>query len=420
MVTSTATGILQKEWEKANRLAEFQSSAATALKASVAPYDLWHKSSLLLATSAVQKAIESMDSLLHTNHSTAQKVGRSLADYDFGLPKFDLGPVAKSMSGLSILKESLAMHKLAHMGVWGDSERHQEVAKAVQRMLEPLRGLDAIRDSIAAQTSVKFGMIAELQKSMERYSTVNIAQKTSISLLGASALQEAIGLKPSAIQQAVKTMKHMRLFEESESIAKAIRQMDSVGALAKSIQALSHEDFFARAVDSINAMSYEPQYEPDISDIELAVNTYLINNSNESTFLDVFDNLNPNIRLLIVFVFLQILMPQWNNTISSLYTTPIVEQFIKSRKLNTEEIRTIKKAPLQDVDTSRLRFVVKNDVKLRAKPSTSSDVLDALVIGQVITILERKKGWAEIAYVNDDDQTCQGWIMTRYTAKFRK
>lgn len=420
MVTSTATGILQKEWEKANRLAEFQSSAATALKASVAPYDLWHKSSLLLATSAVQKAIESMDSLLHTNHSTAQKVGRSLADYDFGLPKFDLGPVAKSMSGLSILKESLAMHKLAHMGVWGDSERHQEVAKAVQRMLEPLRGLDAIRDSIAAQTSVKFGMIAELQKSMERYSTVNIAQKTSISLLGASALQEAIGLKPSAIQQAVKTMKHMRLFEESESIAKAIRQMDSVGALAKSIQALSHEDFFARAVDSINAMSYEPQYEPDISDVELAVNTYLINNSNESTFLDVFDNLNPNIRLLIVFVFLQILMPQWNNTISSLYTTPIVEQFIKSRKLNTEEIRTIKKAPLQDVDTSRLRFVVKNDVKLRAKPSTSSDVLDALVIGQVITILERKKGWAEIAYVNDDDQTCQGWIMTRYTAKFRK
>lgn len=419
MVTSTATEILQQEWEK-TKLAGLQCSAATSLKACITAYDFQPQSSLVSATNAVQKAIESLDLQRHFNDSITHKIGRSLSDYDFGFKKIDLGPVAQSISTLNLFKESLAMRKLAHMDLWADSGKYQEVARSVHRMLKPLQGLDTISDSLAAQTTSRFDAIAEWQKSMERYSAVNVAQKASMSLLGVSVLQETMGFKASAVQQAVKTIKHMRLFEESGSIAKAISQMDSLGALAKSIHALNHEDFFARAIDSINAMSYEPQYEPDISDMELAVNIQLINNSNESTFLEVFNNLNPFVKLLIVFVFLHIVMPQLNNAFSSLYTTPIVEQFLKSRKLNTEEVRTIKKAPLLDVDVSRLRFVFKNDVKLRAKPSTSSEVLDVLVIGQVITVLERKKGWAEIAYVNDDDQTCQGWIMTRYTAKFKK
>lgn len=413
---TTALDLIQKEYDSVNQYIKLNESAATALRT----YDLYNKSLMLEASSAVQKAMASMDSLRLAGESAAQKIGRSLADYDFGFRKFDLGPVAQSLSSLSIVKDSLAMHKLSHMGIWADSERHQEVAKSVQRMLEPIRGLDTLRNSIVAQTAEKLGMVAEMQRSMERYSSVNIAQKASMSLLGASAIQDALGFRASAVQQAMQTMKHMKLFEESESVAKAIKQMDSMGALAKSIQALNHGDFFARAVESINSIPYQTQWESFIPDIELTENIASINDSNESTFLDVFNNLNPYVKLLILFVFLQIVMPQVNNVVSSLFTTPIFEQFIKARKLNTEEVRNIKKTPLKDFDKSNLRFVFSNDVKLRAKPSTHSEVLDVLVIGQVITILERKKGWAEVIYVNDDDQTCQGWVMTRYTAKFKR
>ena len=418
-MASTATEILLKEWEKTNRIAEFQNSTASALKASMAPYDLSHKSSLFSVTSAVQKAIEAMDSLRHTNHSIAQKVGRGLADYDFRFRKFDLGPVAESMSSLSILKDSLAMHKLSQMGIWDDSEKNQEVAKAVQRMLEPLRGLDTIRDSFAAQASVKFGAIAELQKSMERYSTVNIAQKASMSMLGLSALQESIGFRASAVQQAVKTMKHMRLFEESESVAKAIKQMDSLGALTKSIQALNYEGFFTRAIESFNSMPYQPCFEPAIPDNELSESISLIQSSTESDFVAIFPKLPPRIQAILILIFCRILFPIALGVAGNLMT-PYAQNFLRSGKLTSSQVKTIKNTPLQDTDISNLRFVFSNNVKLRAKPSTRAEVLDVLVSGQVITVLNRKKGWAQVIYINDDDQTCRGWIMTRYTAKFKK
>ena len=419
-MTPTATEMMQKEWERINQFAGLQNSAATALIASVEPVDFLQKSSLFSATSAVQKAIESMSLHRHVTDSIVQKVGRSFSDYDFGFKKFGLGPVAQSMGSLSLFKDSLAMRKLSNMDIWGNSEKHLEIAKSVQRMLKPLRGLETIRDSFAAQTTAKLDAISEFQKSMERYSSVNIAQKASMSLLGVSAIQDTLGFKASAVQQAMKTMKHMRLFEESDSVTNAISQMDSLGAFAKSIQALNHDDFFARAINSINTMAYQSQFEPVIPDIELMTNIQLITNSTQSEFLDVFKKLNPYIQILIVFMFLQIFMPQVNNVVSSLFTTPVVEQYLKTRKMNTDEIRTIKNTPMQGVDTSNIRFVFKNDVKLRSKPNTHSEVLDSLVIGQVITILERRKGWAEVVYPNDDGQTCRGWIMTRYTAKLKK
>lgn len=412
---TTVLDLIQKEYDSKNQYIKLNESAATALKT----YYLHNKSLMQEASSAVQKAMASMDSLRLVGESAAQKIGRSLADYDFGFRRPELDAVVQSMSSLSIVKDSLAMHKLAHMGIWSDSAKHQEAAKSVQRMLEPIRGLDALRNSIVAQTSEKLGMVAEMQRSMERYSSVNIAQRASMSLLGVSAIQDALGFSSSAVQQAVKAMKHMRLFEESESVAKAIKQMDSLGLLTKSIQALTHEDSFARAVKSFNAMHYQPQFEFAIPDLELSESIALIESATESDFADIFTKLSPRIQGILIFIFYRILFPIALGVAGNLLT-PYLEKAIKSEKLPTSQVRVIKKTPLQDVNTSNLRFVFSNDVKLRSKPSKHSEVLDALVIGQVITVLERKKGWAEVIYANDDNQTCQGWIMTRYTAKFNK
>ncbi len=407
--------LMQREWESTNRLLKLNDSAVSALRT----YDLHNKSLMFEASSVVQHAMASMSSLRLAGESAVQKIGRGIADFDFGFRRAELDAVAQSVNSLSIVKDSLAMHKLSHMGIWADAEKHQEVAKSVQRMLEPIRGLDSIRDSIVAQASAKLGIVAEMQRSMERYSSVNIAQRASMSMLGVSAIQEALGFSSSAVQQAMNTVKHMRLFEESESVAKAIKQMDSMGALVKSIQALNQEDSFARAVRSFNAMNYHPSYELAIPDLELAENIALIESATESDFADIFTKLSPRFQGILIYIFYRILFPIALGVAGNLMT-PYFEKAIKSEKLPTSQVRIIKKTPFQDVDTSNLRFVFSNDVKLRAKPSTHSEVLDVLVIGQVITVLERKKGWAEVIYVNDDDQACQGWIMTRYTAKFKK
>jgi uncharacterized protein YgiM (DUF1202 family) len=73
----------------------------------------------------------------------------------------------------------------------------------------------------------------------------------------------------------------------------------------------------------------------------------------------------------------------------------------------------------QGIDIENLRFVTRNNVKLRAKASTKSEVLDELVIGQVVTVLSKKKNWAEVVYQYDDGPALHGWILTTYTAKFK-
>ncbi len=284
-----------------------------------------------------------------------------------------------------------------------------------------LKEQDAKMRSVLTTTCARFGLV--IVGYSGRDSSVMEALTEALDQPNAlraplNAIQETLGFSSSAVQQAMKTVKQMRLFEESESVAKAIKQMDSLGALAKSIQALNQKDCFARAVKSFNAMHYQPQFGFSIPDFELSESIALIESATESDFADIFTKLSPRIQGILIFIFYRILFPIALGVAGNLMT-PYFEKAIKSEKLPTSQVRVIKKTPFQYVDASILRFVLSNDVKLRAKPSTRSEVLDVLGIGQVITVLERKKGWAEVIYENDDGQTCQGWIMTRYTAKFK-
>lgn len=110
------------------------------------------------------------------------------------------------------------------------------------------------------------------------------------------------------------------------------------------------------------------------------------------------------------------------NSISANLLTPIVEGYItNSEKTDREKIKDIKAIPqqLNNFNIDDLIFITGNNVRLRSEPSTNSDIYDELALGQVATVLSKKRNWIEIMYEYDDGEIMSGWVFTRYTAKFR-
>lgn len=428
-MTIGATDLMRKEWEYMNQFSRLNETAALISKANLSTYGLFDKASVFGASSALQKHIESMGSYKFIQDSIARKATLGLAGYDFGhrsaLSQVGIGRIAQkafeSMNSLNVIKDSLALHKLRQFDSLSNIQKMMgtSLIGSMQKSMESVVGLAHIRESISAKALAGLRTHEDMIKTLGINTSLTLAQKASVSLLGLNSIQEAVGFRTSAIQQAMKTMQHMKLFEAPESITKTIGQLQSSGMFSKTIEALNRDNVFAQAMESFNVSGYSGQFAYDISDYELSENIALIENSGEDNFLDIFIKLHPNTKAIILFIFLQIFMPQFNNICSNLMM-PSIERAIGSGKLNTDQVRAIKKTPLQDIDTENVRFITRNDVKVRTKPNTHSEVLDVLVIGQVFQVVNTKRGWAKIVYSCDDEQMCRGWVLTTYTSKFKR
>lgn len=100
---------------------------------------------------------------------------------------------------------------------------------------------------------------------------------------------------------------------------------------------------------------------------------------------------------------------------------PVIESYLQDDKLsNREKVKGIKETPLllNNVTTDGLRFITGNGVLLRSKPSTKSEILDELLLGQVVTVLSKDRNWIEVTYKYENGEAMSGWVFTRYTAKF--
>ena len=137
--------------------------------------------------------------------------------------------------------------------------------------------------------------------------------------------------------------------------------------------------------------------------------------------MEVFKKLPSIIQVILLFCFIYIILPQINNITANILTPYVQELFKNNKQTQREQINTAKKISVKEysINVQNLRFITGNNVRLRLKPSTSSQILDELVIGQVVTILERRKNWIKVEYMYEDEETLKGWVFTRYTARFK-
>jgi len=111
------------------------------------------------------------------------------------------------------------------------------------------------------------------------------------------------------------------------------------------------------------------------------------------------------------------------NSISANLITPYVQElFINDDKSQKEQIKSAKKFSFKEFEIAphNLRFISGNNVRLRSKPSTSSQIIDELVIGQVVTITGKKKNWIKVKYMYEENDVLEGWVFTRYTSRFKQ
>ena len=218
-----------------------------------------------------------------------------------------------------------------------------------------------------------------------------------------SSQQSVIDKAMSAIYTPSIVDKALRIFSESSNLMRA----DS--------------GCFLAMAESISVLDFSVDFIVDESDFDLP-HQEILEAKNTSEFAKIFPRLSPNVQALLFFMFMQILLPQINNITANLLT-PIVQSYIVGNGANEKaSVRLAKKLPslVCNVATYNLRFILENNVYLRQAPSRKSAILDKFTIGQVVTVLSRKRDWIQVMYEYQEGEAIVGWVSTRYTARFVK
>jgi len=219
-------------------------------------------------------------------------------------------------------------------------------------------------------------------------------------------------------------------------MAKSHNYQQSIIGRAKkaTISPLTLESVAVQFAEASNLLLIEPDYLPeltistlkvDISNLEeeLSQSSEQFKNVKDvKTFVEVFNGLPPIVQGILYFLLINIFLPQFNS-ISANLLTPIVETYLEENTTSERnKIKAIKNIPLSmvSINTDNLRFITGNNVRLRIEPSTNSEILDELVLGQVVTIVSKHRNWIEVMYKYEGSGSISGWVFTRYTAKFVK
>lgn len=318
---SSATEIMQREMERANQL-----------KSITDPYGLNNQALLLAAQSSVQNLLQTDSFKFIQESMKAQELLR--------IPNFDLGgsllgsATQRAMEAVNlqnIFNDSFALHKLNQPDFFGDIQR--QIGSSITSSLQAV--MDNIKTSISVTAAEAMKRFDELQRlSIPQ----NIAQQTASSLLGLNSIQESIGIRMSAIQEAIQTFNQSKIFADTEAITKVYNQMQLSGVLEKSLSVLNTDRLFAQAIESFNSASYLTDFSHVISDFELAESISLIENADETNFLDIFKKLHPRIQAYLLKFILYILLPL-AISISANLMMPSVEKAIKSVRMTIDQVR---------------------------------------------------------------------------------
>lgn len=270
-----------------------------------------------------------------------------------------------------------------------------------------------------------------IQKMMGSINHTKTIQAALDSVRGDASVQRMVKSLDFAnsIQKAVSSLNHtdsIQKIMESGNYAKALNNISKFHDISSQMQSigvfLAKPSILEQIIESNNSWK---DFDPNQLAIEQEEFTQsvapLSNAENEKEFLSFFMKIPPVIQAVIIFFFLQFFLPQINNIIS-LVLNPYIQKIIAtSDKTSKELVKEIKQVPASSfgIEVSKLRFITGNNVRLRQKNSTNSQVIDELEIGQIVEVVSKKKNWIQVK-VSYEEEVLIGWVFTRYTAKFKK
>ena len=272
----------------------------------------------------------------------------------------------------------------------------------------------ATQQSAIDKALASFARPSAIDKAIASFSTQQSAiDKAMASFIRPSTIDKA--LASFAIQSSVIEKMIGSFTIQQSAIEKTIRSFaNSSSLLVCEPSYLSELASIISTIDigALDASSLEDELEQSCSQLEKV--------DGGKSLVNVFRNLPPFVQAIFYYILINIFLAQVNS-ISANLLTPIVENYLESIVASDrEKVKGIKKIPLSlgSVDTDGLRFITGNNVRLRINPSTNSEIIDELVLGQVVTVLSKNRNWIEVMYEYEDGESISGWVFTRHTAKF--
>lgn len=339
--------------------------------------------------------------------------------------KLDLPSVNRTIKSLSLRQSGIdkALAAVARPSFTGIASQVFAKRSVIDNTLAAMAKPTALESAMQAFSSQQ-AVIDKAMAAIARPSFIDIASQV---FAKQSVIDNAMAamVKPVALESAMQAFSSqqavidnaMTVIADSSSLAHAIKSFATASSfflsdssyLSEMAQVVS-----AANIESVNASSIERELESTESKFNLV--------ENDKNFLSTFKSLPPLIQFILFAFLMNVILPQVNS-ISANLLTPLVENYLEfNKKSDRQKIKDIKKIPLKlnDIDITDLRFITGNNVRLRASPSTNAEIYDELVLGQIVTVLTKKKNWVEVMYEYEGGESMSGWVFTGHTAKFVK
>ncbi|MFT5103871.1 MAG: hypothetical protein ACI86C_001531 [Candidatus Latescibacterota bacterium] len=342
-------------------------------------------------------------------------------------------PVISNQSAIDKAMISFATQQSAIDKVMATFIRPSAIDKAMASFATQQSATDKVMASFTRPSAIDKAMASfatqqsAIDKAMATFARPSATDKAIASIsTQQSAIDKAMAtfVRPSTIDKAIASfaMQHSTIEKMIGSFTLQQSVIEkTVSSFAKSSSLLVGEPNYlselARIVSAVDmstldASSFEYELEQSCSQLDEV--------DGGKSLINVFSNLPPLVQAIFYYLLINVFLAQVNS-ISANLLTPIVENYLESVVASDrDKVKGIKKIPLSlgHVDTDGLRFITGNNVRLRIKPSTNSEIIDELVLGQVVTVLSKNRNWIEVMYEYEDGKSISGWVFTRYTANF--
>ncbi|EAT60150.1 SH3 domain-containing protein [Chlorobium ferrooxidans] len=371
------------------------SAFSIAKKASQSVQDSFGSSS---AISAAMKHAQSLQDTYGSNSafSIAKKASQSVQD-SFG----SSSAISAAMKHAQSLQDTYGSNSAFSIAMKA-SQSVQDMFGSNSVISEAMKASQSIRDMAGSGSAIS----AAMKHAQSLQDMVGACRAISEVMKSSQSIRDMVGAG-SVISEAMKSSTHMQEI------------------LSSSFMTLSNSQNFSVAVSLINQElvldGYANLHELDTQEIESGLAS-LVSVDNSSAFSELFSRIPSALKMLLLFAFLQIVLPQLNS-ISANLLTPFVNELIQGVSgSTTSKVQTLKEvAPyLHGLPSENLRFISGNNVRLRNDPLVKSETLDLLRLGQIVVFLGKEKNWTHVMVQYDNGDTCSGWVLTRYVESFKR
>lgn len=136
--------------------------------------------------------------------------------------------------------------------------------------------------------------------------------------------------------------------------------------------------------------------------------------------LDKLEPLKKPIQSILLYIILPYIMSVLGGLHLSYYQSL---PFLGSPQNRQESIRFIKKSPpvfFLEQQLNLHRFVTVDVLNVRISPKRSSERIGEVYFGQTVRVVQKKRNWTFVEYIDEDDAVCTGWVYTRHLKQFKK